>query len=397
MANILFFCNYQVAQPACGGIVRVTGTLAEIFSRHGHHCHLCYYHDFEGIPVPFFEDRLVLEQHKEENVLARYIEEKKIDTLFLQVPLNNTNWYLLPMLRKVVDGAKEHCTLIHCFHSIPFAECKGFDISYLRYMSKRKEALAEKMKKMLWATFSMLFPRLAVTKTSARYARICNYCDLTVLLSKRYLPFFTSHVKCDSAKVIGIGNPHTFPTRLTEEEIQAKTKTVVIVGRLDESTKRLSKAIRIWSIIENGYKVKDWSLVIVGDGADMGYYKHLAADYHTENITFAGKQNPVDYYRKASVLMSTSAIEGLPMVILEAEQMGCVPMAFDSFDTVHDLIDDSRNGFIVRYNDYEEYAARLYSLMTDETKRTAMMKQCLNGGQEFQPDVIYKEWEKILV
>ena len=157
MANILFFCNYQVAQPACGGIVRVTGTLAEIFSRHGHHCHLCYYHDFEGIPVPFFEDRLVLEQHKEENVLARYIEEKKIDTLFLQVPLNNTNWYLLPMLRKVVDGAKEHCTLIHCFHSIPFAECKGFDISYLRYMSKRKEALAEKMKKMLWATFSMLF------------------------------------------------------------------------------------------------------------------------------------------------------------------------------------------------------------------------------------------------
>lgn len=396
MANILFFCNYQVSQPACGGIVRVTGTLADIMSRHGHNCHLCYYFGNSGEPIGTFGERLLLKQHDEENDLARLIEEKKIDVIILQVPLNNSNWYLLPMLRKLADNAPGRCLLIHCFHTLPFAECRGYDLPYFRYMLLQKDLFSHKVKNLVWAAFCMLFPRTATAKTSPRYKRICDYCDYMILLSKRYIPFFTNHVDCRKEQVKGILNPLTFSSALTSREIGSKTKTVVIVGRLDESTKRLSKAIRIWSAIENRYKIKDWSLVFVGDGEDMDYYKRLAVRYKTENITFAGRQDTVEYYRKASILMCTSAIEGLPMVIIEAKQMGCIPVSFNSFDSVYDLIEDSYNGYIVRYNDLDGYAARLSYLMTHDDVRTQMIEHCLQSNDAYLPDNIYRDWQEII-
>lgn len=397
MANILFFCNYQVAQPACGGIVRVSGTLSDIFTKYGHKCYLCYYFDFNTSPTGSFQDRLKLQQHDEENALAAFLEHNKIDVIILQVPLNNSNWYLLPMLRKLCDNMSGHCTLIHCFHSIPFSECKGFDWPYLIYMLKQKGPFIQKVRKQLWATVSMLFPKLAVRKTSPRYSRICQYCDYMVLLSKRYIPFFVDHVNCTKEQIKGISNPFTYSSVLSNDGKDAKDKTVVIVGRLDESTKRLSNAIRIWSIIENRYQIKDWSLIIVGDGSDMDYYKRLATKSKTKNILFTGKQNPVDYYRKASILMVTSAVEGFGMVILEAMQMGCIPLAFDSYEAVHDLITDSYNGFVVKYKDHKEYAAKLYYLMTHDDVRKEMMAHCLEDKKQFSAETIYKEWEELIL
>ena len=395
MANILFFCNYQVAQPACGGIVRVSGILAELFTKHGHNCYLCYFFDNPGEPCPYFLDRLVLEPHNEEEKLSRFILDNKIDILLLQVPLNNTNWYLLPMLRKVSDNTN-HCTLIHCIHNVPFAECKGFDWSYIRYMMREKEPFMSKCKKILWGLICHYFPKAAILKTRVRYERICKFCDKTILLSDRYIPYFVDNVRCDKNTVLGIKNPLTYTSRLSKDEIDSKENTVVVVGRINESWKRLSKAIRIWSLIENKYKVDDWSLIFVGDGGDMDYFQNMTAKKGLRHVTFAGRQDPVEYYRKASIIMSTSAIEGLPMVLLEAKQMGCVPIVFNSYDTVYDLITDSYNGYIVDYNDYKGYAAKLHYLMTHDDVRKEMIENCLNSNADFLPDNIYKEWEKVL-
>ena len=195
---------------------------------------------------------------------------------------------------------------------------------------------------------------------------------------------------------MGIKNPLTYTSRLSKDEIDSKENTVVVVGRINESWKRLSKAIRIWSLIENKYKVDDWSLIFVGDGGDMDYFQNMTAKKGLRHVTFAGRQDPVEYYRKASIIMSTSAIEGLPMVLLEAKQMGCVPIVFNSYDTVYDLITDSYNGYIVDYNDYKGYAAKLHYLMTHDDVRKEMIENCLNSNADFLPDNIYKEWEKVL-
>lgn len=70
----------------------------------------------------------------------------------------------------------------------------------------------------------------------------------------------------------------------------------------------------------------------------------MACKLNLRNIEFKGTQPSEPYYAESSVLCMTSTYEGFPMVLIEAQQYGCVPMAFDSFEAVHDIIEDGENG-----------------------------------------------------
>ena len=54
------------------------------------------------------------------------------------------------------------------------------------------------------------------------------------------------------------------------------------------------------------------------------------------------------------------------MVLMEAMQMGVVPIAFNSFESVYDIIDDRLNGIIVENNDIDMYVKQLKWLMCHE-------------------------------
>ena len=93
--------------------------------------------------------------------------------------------------------------------------------------------------------------------------------------------------------------------------------------------------------------------------------------------------------------MLTSAYEGFGMVILEGQQMGCVPVVFDSYESVHDLIDGGRNGILVKNNDYRHFAEKMYSIMTDNNQWMSMAKECLKGNPDFTTDAIWDKWSQL--
>ena len=82
-----------------------------------------------------------------------------------------------------------------------------------------------------------------------------------------------------------------------------------------------------------------------------------------------GYQMSIPYIDRASILCITSVIEGLPTVFTEAMNLGVVPIGFDSFRAIYDMIDDGKNGFIIRDNDYKAYAQTLIQLATNDTLR----------------------------
>lgn len=63
-----------------------------------------------------------------------------------------------------------------------------------------------------------------------------------------------------------------------------------------------------------------------------------------KNVLFEGRQNPLSYYRRAAVFLMTSLFEGFGVTLTEAQQMGVVPMAMDSFEAVHDIINHRVSG-----------------------------------------------------
>lgn len=54
------------------------------------------------------------------------------------------------------------------------------------------------------------------------------------------------------------------------------------------------------------------------------------------------------YYEESEILVMTSIFEGFGLVLTEAMSRGCIPIAFDSFKSVHDIVDSGRNGMLIK-------------------------------------------------
>lgn len=74
-------------------------------------------------------------------------------------------------------------------------------------------------------------------------------------------------------------------------------------------------------------------------------------------------------YKRAQIICVSSTYEGFSLVLTEALQYGVIPVAFDSFESVHDIIDTGKNGFLVKPFQINYYANILKSLMFNDNLR----------------------------
>lgn len=100
---------------------------------------------------------------------------------------------------------------------------------------------------------------------------------------------------------------------IKEEKIKNK-KLFVFVGRLDDSSKKVSRAILLTKNINN---IVLW---IIGDGKDKSMYQKLVKENKLEEkVKFLGsKENPYPYMNMADYVILTSDYEGFPVTYLEA-------------------------------------------------------------------------------
>jgi glycosyltransferase involved in cell wall biosynthesis len=99
------------------------------------------------------------------------------------------------------------------------------------------------------------------------------------------------------------------------KEKKSSNKTLfVFIGRLDDSSKKLKRAINLVKEIPS---IELW---IVGDGPDRKMYEDYSKKLKVENnIKFLGKKNnPYPYMKEADYIILTSDYEGFPVIYLEA-------------------------------------------------------------------------------
>ena len=98
--------------------------------------------------------------------------------------------------------------------------------------------------------------------------------------------------------------------KIKEKRLKDK-KLFVFVGRLDDSSKKLKRAISLC------HEIPNMELWIIGDGPD----KNMYVDYADKNnrVKFLGKKtNPYPYLKEADYVILTSDYEGFPVTYLEA-------------------------------------------------------------------------------
>ena len=181
---------------------------------------------------------------------------------------------------------------------------------------------------------------------------------------------------------------------LRNSSLLERMKEIIYVGRLDNRSKKVGRLIKVWSKV--GKKYSDWNLVIVGDGPDRNQLEELKKKYKVGNLTFEGFQSPIEYYKRASIICMTSSFEGFPMVLVEAMQFGCVPIAFDSFEAIRDVIIPEKTGELVKPFKIKDFVNKLSNLMDNGTKRKIMSDAAFKHVAQFDVNYIVDKWEVIL-
>ena len=235
----------------------------------------------------------------------------------------------------------------------------------------------------------------AFRKKYGRLYRLqCEKSTKVVLLSNRFRDEYRWFSGCkDEGKMIAIPNCLTIPVPQMVD-INVKRKELLFVGRLAKE-KRLDLLIDIW---EKLFRVfSDWQLTIVGT-CNKQFEKRVLRlkekirKRNIERVVFEGFQNPAEYYKRASLFCMTSEYEGLGLVLIEAMAYGTVPVAFDSYANVSEIITHGKNGMLVPPFRVREYSKTLASLMNDPKRREAMAFSAINTSHNYDVDAICKKW-----
>jgi len=321
---------------------------------------------------------------------ATFIKNNQIQVVIIQTSMDVT-----ARLRKALNQiGQNNIKLISVLHYSPGTD--EFPISseeVWKNLSQGKSIL----KNLTKTAISPIYNNLEHRATVQAYRNAYKYGNTTVLLSDSYIPLYKQYASLsETTKLKSIPNSVPFQYTLTEEEINNKKNTVLMVGRMVEFPKRVSSILRIWQKVEKDSLSKSWDLKIVGDGPDLEKFKKEANTLKLKRCIFTGRQNPMYYYLDASIFIMTSEFEGFPMTLVEAQQMGCVPVAFNSFGTLKEVVTDNVNGRIIPNNDMEEFTKSILELMSDNDKRRQMLKNGLISCKQYNQDSIGARWKSMI-
>ena len=186
-----------------------------------------------------------------------------------------------------------------------------------------------------------------------------------------------------------INNPLTI-SRPSSTSYQKK-KQILFVGRFNYQ-KGLKYLLPIWNQFSenNG---DNWELVLLGEGEDKPYVESYICEHHLQNIRIDSPTTEVArYYEESAVLIMTSLFEGFPLVLAEAMSRGCVPIAFDSFSSIHDIIEPNVSGILVTPFNVAEYVTKLNALIQDNEQLQRLAHNAIKIVERFDLDAIGSQW-----
>lgn len=370
--NILFI-SFGL-DPTVGGTERVTRTLMKGFEQQDINCFITF---CTGDDPTFPKEKKQQVDYRGsylsfKKTMDKYINEHDIDLIINE---NVCEWNVSRFFRELKSSRKD-ISIIYCLHNTP-------DL-FIPHFTKLN---AQTIKNVVYRCFT------GRTIYMAKHKRMYDVADRYVVLSPSYIPRFYEIFKLkDEGKVIAIPNPIT----MTATEVCAgeKENIFLVVARLSEKQKNISAILRIWK--EFCKQNNDYQLQIVGYGPDEEQLKAYAASLQLRNVAFMGRTHePQKFYSRAKFFLMTSRYEGFPMTIIEAMQFGCIPIVYNSFSAINDIIDSGKNGILVDNGDEKQFERVMRELVANEDRQNGIRKQVRHSLEKFSLGILANRWMQL--
>ena len=390
--NILFLSIYQFNEYG-GGLDNVCTQLIQHFLASGHFIIMCYgntiarsysLQESEQIKLNILPDK---EVNSSTNCifLANLIEKHQIH--FVLDESFNVEYHNLCVAVKALTPFK----LISHYHGDPRSPLKSLRDNYELVFLKDSVNLKSIIKKiaiLIKYPFSYI---LRLNDLRKKYKKYYKESDAYVFLSDSYVEIVASLIgeKNQKNKFYYISNP----IKISRGEIESnKSNSIVFVGRLVYQ-KRVDRLLDAWKYVQ--IKCPGIQLVIVGDGEAKDDLLKYSERLRLQNVKFVGYRSSAEYVADSIALCMVSSHEGLPMTLLEAKSMMTIPIAYGSFESVHDIIKDQYDGIIVPPFSRKKLADAIISVCEDPELRNRLS---FNASQTVVNNSIEKvsnEWYKL--
>lgn len=209
-------------------------------------------------------------------------------------------------------------------------------------------------------------------------------------------------VKSDAAYLRALGcNARYIPNPLTTMpaaggQAARDPDAIVWVGRLHMKQKHPEQALLILQKVLE--QAPDAHLYIVGtaeNACEERFFRKFAEEQGVgEHVTFCGFcKDPSEYYRKASVLLMTSAYEAAPMVLNEGLCAG-LPVVLYSLPYVAAL-QDNEGCISVEQGDVDGAAGAIVKILQDDALREKMSAAAKAKAEELASFDLRSAWEEM--
>ena len=173
-------------------------------------------------------------------------------------------------------------------------------------------------------------------------------------------------------------------------------RRVIAVGRLDYQ-KGFDRLIDAWALLRKDGRFAGWRLDIFGQGE---WKEMLQRKIRTLGVGDSARLNaPVKdiaaEYKASSMLVMSSHYEGFPMVMVEAMSAGLPVVTFDYKCGPKDIIDDGRNGLLVKEGDIRGLADAMMSLMASPATLRRMSAEAKKVTERFSEEKVMGMWVRL--
>ena len=243
--NVLFYLDHSV-KSGFGGIEHATAQVAHAMAEEECKCYYAYRvpqlnDNQDGEDVIFCDNIYVQDINHDRQFLSQKLKEWEIDVVIIQSVFDES----ILVWRSLLNELDRPSKLFYAYHYNP-----GSEYDYLRGLNLSVKSLISRIR---WRRY-----------VKRIYNTIWRTADKIVVLSNNHISTWMKLSSADSPdKFVVIPNMNSFEHAIEIEDLPKKEKIVLIVSRLSEHEKKISKLLKVWKHIEKDSKFNDWKLVIV--------------------------------------------------------------------------------------------------------------------------------------
>ncbi|MGV3102474.1 glycosyltransferase [Rothia sp. 32237D007AR] len=208
-------------------------------------------------------------------------------------------------------------------------------------------------------------------------------CDHATVLSETDKNLFTQEFSKEFhfvPNIVDINSPNGDLPHLDNNKI-------VYAGRFSE-TKQVDHLIQ--AFIKTSHE--GWTLNLYGEGETKAELEKEYSSY-PEIKFYPAVRDISQAFNNASLNVLSSQIEGLPMTIVEAAQLGIPTIAYNVSPGVEDIV--SRCGILVQPQDIDSFSDALMQYMNDSKLRRSLGDKAQQYSERYRTKSVVETWENL--